>query len=130
MIVVDTSASMAILLEEPTASACGEALALAGAGEALISAGTLAEAEVVAARRGFLEDMVDLIADLKLRVVPVDGATAAAMGRAYAHYGKGLHAASLNFGDCFAYVLAKERGCPLLFIGKDFALTDIVPALR
>jgi ribonuclease VapC len=127
MIVVDTSALLAILLEESAAEACSDALAKPGV--VLISAGTLTEAHVVAARRGFLEDMADLIAELKLTVVPVDTATALAAGRAYAHYGKGLHAASLNFGDTFAYVLAKERGCPLLFIGRDFALTDVTPAL-
>jgi ribonuclease VapC len=128
MIVVDTSALVAILLEEPAAEACAHALALPGV--VLISAGTLTEAHVVAARRGFLGDMVDLIAELKLTVVSVDATTAAAAGLAYAHYGKGLHAASLNFGDTFAYVLAKQRACPLLFIGNDFALTDVTPALR
>ncbi len=55
---------------------------------------------------------------------------AASAGQAYAHYGRGLHAASLNFGDTFAYVLAKQRACPLLFIGKDFSLTDVTPALQ
>jgi ribonuclease VapC len=127
VIVVDTSALVAILLEEPAAAACEQALAKSGA--TLISAGTMAEAYVVAARRGFLDDMVDMIVGLKLQVVPVTAVTAAAAGRAYAHYGKGLHAAALNFGDCFAYTLAKERGLPLLFIGGDFVLTDVTPAL-
>ena len=118
---------MAILLEEPKAEACADALAKPSV--VLISAGTLTEAHVVAARRGFLADMVDLIAELRLQVVPIDAATATAAGLAYAHYGKGLHAASLNFGDTFAYVLAKQRACPLLFIGNDFSLTDVTPAL-
>jgi len=127
VIVVDTSALLAILLEEPQGKACEDVIAESEV--TLISAGTLTEAHVVAARRGFLGDMVDLIAGLKLRVVPVDALTAAAAGRAYAHYGKGLHAASLNFGDCFAYVLAQERACPLLYIGNDFTQTDIRSAL-
>ena len=127
MIVVDTSALVAILLEEPEAQRCEEVLAQADG--VLISAGTLAEAYVVAARRGFSEDMIDLIGGLKFHVVPVDAAAAEAAGRAYARYGKGLHAASLNFGDSFAYVLAKGRDCPLLFVGRDFSKTDIVSAL-
>jgi ribonuclease VapC len=65
-----------------------------------------------------------------LEVVPVDAEAAAAIGRGYARYGKGLHAASLNFGDGFAYALARERNCPLLFIGNDFSLTDVARALQ
>jgi ribonuclease VapC len=90
----------------------------------------LAEAYVVAARRGFSGDMADLIARLKFQVAPVNVVAAEAVGRAYARYGEGLHAASLNFGDSFAYALAKERGCPLLFIGNDFSQTDIAAALQ
>ena len=127
MIVVDTSALIAILLEEPAAQACEDAIAEADG--LLISAGTLAEAYVVAARRGFSGDMADLVTRLKFQVASVDVAVAEAAGRAYARYGKGLHAASLNFGDSFAYVLAKERGCALLFIGNDFAQTDVAAAL-
>jgi ribonuclease VapC len=128
VIVVDTSALVAILLEEPDARRCEDAIAEADG--VLISAGTLTEAYVVAARRGFLEDMADFIRRLKFQAVPVNVTVAEAAGRAYAHYGKGLHAASLNFGDTFAYVLAKERGCPLLFIGDDFSLTDVARALQ
>ncbi len=128
MIVVDTSALIAILLEERFAPGCEDAMAEAGG--LFISAGTLTEAYVVAARRGFSDDMADLIARLKFQVVPVIAATTEAAGRAYARYGRGLHAASLNFGDCFAYVLAQERACPLLFVGDDFAKTDVAAALR
>jgi ribonuclease VapC len=127
VIVVDTSALIAILLEESEAPRCEHALAKADG--VLISAGTLTEAYVVAARRGFSDDMADLVGQLKFQVVPVDVAFAEAAGRAYARYGRGLHAASLNFGDSFAYVLAKRRDLPLLFIGRDFSLTDIASAL-
>ncbi len=48
---------------------------------------------------------------------------------AYRRWGKGFHKASLNFGDCFAYALAEELACPLLYIGKDFPQTDIVSAM-
>jgi ribonuclease VapC len=65
-----------------------------------------------------------------LEVVPIDAEAAAAVGQGYARYGRGLHAASLNFGDGFAYALAKERNCPLLFIGNDFALTDVARVLQ
>jgi ribonuclease VapC len=127
MIVVDTSAIFAVLYDEDYGPAC--AAALASNMRLLISAGTLAEAFVVAARSGFTEALESFLSSVTLEIVPVDAATAAAVGRGYARYGKGLHAASLNFGDTFAYVLAKERDCPLLFIGNDFSKTDITPAL-
>jgi ribonuclease VapC len=61
-------------------------------------------------------------------VLPVTAATARLALAAFARYGRGRHEAKLNFGDCFAYALAKERGDPLLFKGEDFARTDIAPA--
>jgi ribonuclease VapC len=67
---------------------------------------------------------------LQVEIVPVDAATALAVGRAYAKWGKGLHPGTLNFGDCFTCVLAQERACPLLFISNDFAQTDVLSALR
>ena len=47
------------------------------------------------------------------------------LAQAYAQWGKGVHAAGLNFGDCFAYAVAKEHSCPLLFLGDDFSKTDV-----
>jgi len=55
--------------------------------------------------------------------------TAERAAAAYARWGKGNHPAGLNFGDCFAYALAEQMNCPLLFVGDDFSKTDIVPAL-
>jgi ribonuclease VapC len=128
MIVVDTSAIFAVLYDEERGPAC--AAALAAHKRLLISAGTLTEAYVVAARSGVTQALENFLANITLEVVPVDADFAASAGRGYAHYGRGLHAASLNFGDTFAYVLAKERNLPLLFIGNDFSLTDLTPALR
>ena len=62
-------------------------------------------------------------------VAPVTGAGARRVAQAYAAWGKGVHPAGLNFGDCFAYALAKDFDEPLLFVGRDFAHTDIRPAL-
>jgi ribonuclease VapC len=127
VIVVDTSALMAIALAEPRAKDCIDALS--GEIEVLISAGTVAEAMIVASRRGIGEDMSRLIAQLGLEVVPVTLATVRGMADAYAKWGKGVHPASLNFSDCFAYEAAKDRGCPLLYVGEDFSKTDIEAAL-
>lgn len=127
MIAVDTSALMAILLDEPEAEACVEALE--NRGELLISAGTVAEALIVAKRRDVAEDMERLIDGLGFDIVPVTPASARRIAWAYARWGKGRHPAGLNFGDCFAYEVAKEHGCRLLYIGGDFSKTDIEGAL-
>lgn len=126
MIVVDTSALMAVLNEEAGATACMDILQ---AGGLVISAGTLAEALVVAAGRKITAQMTTLIDGLDFEIVPVDAQAARRIGTTYARWGKGIDPAGLNFGDCFAYALARERNCPLLFIGNDFAQTDIASAL-
>lgn len=123
MIAVDTSALMAIVLAEPEADACIAALESDDA--LLISAGTVAEALIVAARRNVGADLERLIYGLGFEVVPVTPAAAARVALAYGQWGKGISPAALNFGDCFAYELAKERGCGLLYVGNDFAQTDI-----
>lgn len=126
MIVVDTSALMAILLDEPEAERC--IASLEAQPDVLISAGTLAEALVVAGRRNIGGEMASLVEDLGFEIAAVTALGAAKVAEAYARWGKGVHAASLNFGDCFAYALARETGRPLLFVGDDFAQTDIRPA--
>lgn len=126
MIVVDTSALMAILLGEHERDRC--IATLAAEGEVAISAGTLAEAMIVAGRRNVAPEMAALVDGLGLDIVPVSASAAARVAEAYARWGKGVHAAALNFGDCFAYALARETGSPLLFVGDDFALTDVEPA--
>src|SRR5215470_4423162 len=109
MIAVDTSALMAIVLNEPEADAC---VAVLEAGDDLvISAGTVAEALIVAARRNVREEMDRLIGGLGFEVVSVTPASARRIADAYKIWGKGVHPAALNFGDCFAYEVAKEHGC-------------------
>lgn len=127
MMAVDTSALMAIVLNEPAVDAC--VAALEADGDLLISAGTVAEALIVAARRHVGEEMGRLIEGLGFEVVSVTPASARRIAHAYESWGKGRHPAALNFGDCFAYEVAKEHGCRLLYVGEDFARTDITGAL-
>ncbi len=127
MIVVDTSALMSLLLGEPEADAITGVLE--GASDVRISAATLAEARIVAGRRGFASEMDDLVGGLAFIVDPVTGETARHVSDAYSTWGKGIHPAGLNFGDCFSYVSAQFLGAPLLFVGDDFSKTDIESAL-
>jgi len=127
VIAVDTSALMAIVVGEPEAEACKAALD--GADAVVISAGTVAEALIVASRRNVLDVMAKLIAEFGFEIVPVTEASARRIGGAYQRWGKGMSPAKLNFGDCFAYDVAKEHGCRLLYVGGDFARTDIEGAL-
>lgn len=128
MIVVDTSALMAILLNEPESDACGTALEAED--ELLISAATMAEALIVAARRNVGPEMERLIHGLGFRVLAVTRASAHRVAHAYDRWGKGMHPAALNFGDCFAYAAAMQYESPLLFVGNDFSQTDVQSVLR
>jgi ribonuclease VapC len=123
VIVVDTSALMAILLGEAEADRCADVLEAED--KILISAGTMAEALIVALRRNRADEMKKLIAGLGIETIGVTAATVQNVVQAYETWGKGVHSASLNFGDCFAYALAKERDCRLLYVGEDFARTDL-----
>jgi ribonuclease VapC len=127
VIAVDTSALMAVLLDEPQAQACMSALE---SEDLVISAGTMAEAMIVARMRNVGEEMSTLLAGLGLEVAPVTAIAAQRIAEAYVRWGKGVHAASLNFGDCFAYEVARDRGCPLLYVGEDFSRTDVERVLR
>lgn len=128
MIAVDTSALMAIVLGEAEADAC--IAALEAADEIVISAGTVAEALIVSERRDVGAEMARLIDGLGFTIMNVTPAAARRIAEAYGRWGKGVHPAGLNFGDCFAYEAAKEEACPLLYVGADFAQTDIVSALQ
>ena len=128
MIAVDTSALMAIILNEPQAEAC--VAAIESEEELLISAATIAESLIVAARRNLGEEMERLIDGLNFNIVSVTAAVARRVARAYGRWGKGVHAAGLNFGDCFAYEVAMDHRCRLLFVGDDFARTDVEGALE
>ena len=127
MIAVDGSAILAYLLKEPGGAACGAVLE-SGA-RLLISAGSLAECLIVAGRRGVAAEVEAIIMGRPVEVVPVTAATALRMAGAYARWGRRNHPATLNLGDCFAYALAEEMGCPLLFVGRDFARTDMRAAV-
>jgi ribonuclease VapC len=127
MIAVDTSALMAIALNEKEADACISALEAED--NILISAGTMAEALIVAARRNVGEEVASLIDGLGFDIVAVTPAAARRIALAYAQWGKGMNPAALNFGDCFAYAVAKENSCGLLYVGDDFSKTDIAGVL-
>ncbi len=127
MIVVDTSALLAIVLGEASREACIEVLGVEP--ELHISAGTLTEAYVTSEHKGVGAEMALLIEELAPSVVPVTEAAARIALVAFRTFGKGRHAVRLNFGDCFSYAAARELGCPLLFIGDDFSQTDIASVL-
>jgi ribonuclease VapC len=127
VIAVDTSALMAIVLDEPHGEACMTAIEQADG--LLISAGTVAEALIVAARRNVGEEVGALISGLGFEVVSVTAASARRVADAYGRWGKGVHPASLNYGDCFSYEVASEHDCPLLYVGEDFVQTDVRSAL-
>ena len=128
--IVDTSALIAILRDEPDALVYAEAIA--GAGRSSISAANFVEAAVVIdgsrdpiASRKFDE----LMREARIEIESVTEEQARIAREAYRDFGEGSgHPAKLNFGDCFAYALAKAKREPLLFKGEDFLRTDISAA--
>jgi ribonuclease VapC len=126
VIAVDTSALMAIVRGEPEADLCQTVLMQQET--LLIAAPTITEALIVARGRGVESEMRELLDELAPTIVPLTGQRAREAAHAHERWGKGNHPAALNFGDCFAYALATEHACPLLFVGHDFAQTDIVAA--
>lgn len=127
--VIDTSAIIAILFDEPEREAFIHKIAAAT--HRFISAPTLVECSlVVEARKQSLgrAELELFVYTAELIVVPFDQAQADLATAAWRSYGKGRHPASLNLGDCFAYALAKARNQPLLFKGADFSKTDITHA--
>lgn len=127
MIALDTSAVLAVLLQEAEAPKLIDTLSRSET--VVMSGGTLAECLIVAQRRRVADKVLELIEELDIEIVPVARETARAVASAHSAWGKGVHPAALNFGDCFAYALAAEYGCPLLYVGHDFAKTDVVSAL-
>lgn len=126
MIVVDTSALIAVAANEPEAAGCEAAMTT---NDLLLSAATLAETLIVA-RRKKVEDSVQVLLDsLDPEVIAVSEGLAVMAAEAYGRWGKGFHPARLNYGDCFSYALAEFYACPLLYVGDDFARTDIRSAL-
>ena len=123
MIAVDTSALLAIVFDEPEAEACISVLE--DADQLLISAGTVAEVLIVGGRRNVGGEVSSLLAGLGFEIMSVTAASARRIAAAYERWGKGVHPAGLNYGDCFAYELATSSRCPLLFVGDDFSKTDV-----
>lgn len=127
--VIDSSALIAIISQEPDRERLTELLAAAE--DPVISAATLVEAKIVAqARLGPKgPQLIDrLLKTVAARIIAVDETQAETAFAAWRSYGKGNHAASLNYGDCFSYALAKATDQPLLFKGEDFTKADIPSA--
>ncbi|HEV2997676.1 MAG TPA: type II toxin-antitoxin system VapC family toxin [Solirubrobacteraceae bacterium] len=128
--IVDTSALIAILRAEPEASAYAKAIEAAGvcrmSAASYVEVGAVIDraGDAIASRR--VDELLG-VSEIKVEAVTVSQARIAR--EAYRDFGKGSgHSAGLNFGDCFSYALAKERGEPLLFKGEDFGHTDVTPA--
>lgn len=125
--VIDTSAILAIFLGEPERHRFLELLSQADA--RFFSAGNALETAIVLqARRGesVIRELDLFVHRTGVEIIAVDIEQVEIARAAWRRYGKGRHAAGLNFGDCFAYALAKVSGEPLLATGGDFVQTDIV----
>lgn len=130
MIVVDSSAIIAILLDESDAAAFLNVLAAAT--DPRLSAVTNYEIRTVAFSRGrerLLNEYELLFETAGLTIAPFDEQQSMLAFEGFRRWGKGIHPAGLNFGDCAAYALAKSLDAPLLFKGEDFARTDVRLAL-
>jgi len=127
--IIDTSALVAVLDQEPEAERIVRILA--SAPERILSAANLVEVGIVMqARRGDdgARDLDLLLAKLRVEIAAVTASQADIARKAFRRFGRGRHAANLNFGDCFAYALAKDKSAPLLFKGNDFGRTDVMAA--
>ncbi len=127
--VIDTSALVAVILEEPDASLYYSAMA--NSPVCLVSAASLVEASLVLVGRrtqGATALLDALLIQFEMEVVSFDQQQAQIAREAFRRFGKGCHPAGLNFGDCFSYALAKQTRQPLLFKGSDFSKTDILVA--
>jgi len=129
--IIDTSALIAILFNEADADLYANALA--NSEHRLMSAANYLESGITIDRqRGAAagRQLDSLISRAEVIVEAVTREQADIARQAYLDFGKGVHPAGLNFGDCFSYALAKSLGMPLLFKGEDFALTDIESVLQ
>lgn len=127
--IIDTSALLAILQKEPEALRLNEAI-LADPVR-IVSVANWLELGMVAyhrAREGGIRDIDLLLLRYHLEIASVTPRQGDIARHAFMEYGKGTHPARLNFGDCFAYALAKDTGEPLLFKGEDFRHTDVAVA--
>jgi ribonuclease VapC len=128
-VIVDSSAIVAVLLEEPGFEAL--ALRLRRADSPRLSTANCLEIAIVLQRKGresMSKELDRLLEILRVEVVPVSVRQGLLARDAFARFGKGNHPARLNFGDCSAYALARETSEALLFVGEDFSQTDIAAA--
>jgi ribonuclease VapC len=128
--IVDTSAVVAILFAERDAEIYARAITQVGSCK--ISAASFVEVSLVVeaqTKEGGSRQLDAFIRRAGIVIEPVSEEQAYIARQAYADFGKGRHTAGLNFGDCFAYALAKATGEPLLFKGRDFGKTDLESAL-
>jgi ribonuclease VapC len=128
--IIDTSAVVAILFAERDAEIYAEAIAQANSCK--ISAANFVEVSVVVeaqTKEAGSRQLDFFVRRAGIAIEPVTEEQAYIARQAYADFGKGRHTAGLNFGDCFAYALAKVTGEPLLFKGRDFSRTDLESAL-
>ncbi len=134
MIVVDSSAVVAILFGEPSASRLLERLAT-DPDRRMSVASYLETGTVLAGRRRYdrmraISDLDEFLDEAGIALAPVDVAQARLALRARIQFGRGMgHGGPLNFGDAFSYALARALNAPLLFIGDDFGTTDVTLAL-
>ncbi|MDJ0450979.1 MULTISPECIES: type II toxin-antitoxin system VapC family toxin [Methylocystis] len=131
---IDASAFLAILLEEPDGPEMAQRIALAKAPYTSPLAVYETCARLMNARQIAANDAQDMLRELldeaAVRVVPItEGMTSVALG-AFEKYGRSRHPAALNFGDCFAYACARAYRARLLFKGNDFSQTDINDSVR
>jgi ribonuclease VapC len=130
VIVIDSSAALAILFGKPDSERLVDVLE--GASSTSISVANALECAMRLAPRAGIDESDKLDAFLALyevRLASVDAVQLRLARAAYLQYGKGRHVAALNYGDCFAYALAKALDAPLLFVGADFSKTDLVSAI-
>jgi len=136
MIVIDSSAIVAILWGEPQADALAERIAAEPAGARRMSVASYLEVgSVLAGRRNgerleAISDLDDFLEDIGVTLEPIDEAQGRTALRVRIEHGRGMgHGGVLNFGDCFSYALAKSLNAPLLFVGDDFGTTDVILAI-
>lgn len=131
LVVVDTSALMAIVLGESDAEAYAAALTRS-IGVCVIAAPNVVESHIVAATRlgdTGIQSLTTVLERSGMEITTFDTTQAHLAAAAWQRFGKGRHPAALNLGDCFAYALARSLDSPLLFKGGDFSQTDIRSAL-
>lgn len=127
--VVDSSAVIAILMREVDSARFSDCIAATPLPRmSMVSVIEVAAVSMARLRIGF-SDVLTFLADARIATVAVDERQMRLAGWALETFGRGRHAAKLNFGDCFSYALAKAVDEPLLFKGHDFALTDVTVAL-